>query len=417
MRTTLQTIFARHFAEYAQTRPLHPREWRAGSAITDCFTAALGGHVLTCPAGHGSHTQYHACRHRSCPRCAERPRHLWVEAELQRLLPCAHFHAVFTLPHVFLPLWRCNRARLNALLFDCARQSLLQLCADERHLGATPGLLMALHTWGRDLALHPHVHCLVSAGGVDPEGRWRDSRPDYLVPVKALCALFRGKMLHALRLAIRRRHVDLPAGLDAAHWHAVISAQYRKHWNVELAERYGHGRGVALYLARYVKGGPLPADRPLHLGQHDVRFPYTDHRDGKSKVARFATHTFIDRVLSHAPPRAQHMVRHCGLYATAARAQHQRCMQHLAPSTPPILPPAAACHQRSLPQRACPTCQAPMERTLSLLPTHRFSEISRARVNPSATAAGSTTRSSEQTTAATDLPLRRRTLRRRSTLN
>jgi hypothetical protein len=412
MRTTLQCIFSEHFTHYRQSRELHVRELRAATAIIKCRTAQLGGRVLACEHGHYSRAQYNSCRHRSCPRCADAPRQHWVQWQLQRLLPCEHFHAVFTLPHAFIPLWEHNRAWLNARLFDCARQSLLELCADERHLGATPGLLMALHSWGRDLSRHPHVHVLATAGGLDAQGRWRDSRTGYLVPVKALAALFRGKLLHVLRQALQHQRLRLPEQLPAPYWHAQISAQYRKHWNVHLAQRYAHGRGVALYLARYVKGGPLGPDRALHAqGQH-VGFVYTDHRDGQRKQAHLRTEHFIERVLWHAAPRGQHLVRHCGLYASAAHGQHRRSMQLLSPQPLP-----SAQQPMAAPIAVCPRCATPLTAVLSLLPLHRCGEVSNTPHAHTAPWLGPTLRSSGQTTTAANDTLRRRSLRRCLPLN
>jgi hypothetical protein len=335
-----------------------------------------------------------------------------VHWQLQRLLPCEHFHAVFTLPHVFLPLWAYNRAWLNATLLRCARESLLELCADERHLGATPGLLLALHTWGRDLNQHPHVHALITAGGLDTSGQWRTSRSGYLVPVKALAALFRGKLLHALRQALQQQRLQLPQQRAATHWLAHIRTQYRKHWNVHLAERYAHGRGVALYLARYVKGGPLSNDRALHIQRGHVLLPYTDHRDGRAKRARFSTEHFIERVLWHAAPRGQHLVRHCGLYASAARGHHQHCMQllvsHPMPAYPAPLLSALA---------ACPRCAAPLTPLVSLLPVHRVGEVSYSVPVTTERRLGPTTSSSGNPPAGCSQALRRRSLHRRIPLN
>jgi hypothetical protein len=416
--SSLQSIFRDHFPRYAQGRELHAREWRAASAIMNCHSAELGGHVLSCSTGHYSHVQYNACRHRSCPQCADRPRQLWVQTRLQQLLPCEHFHAVFTLPHEFIALWEFNRPRINALLFDCARLSLLELCADDRHLGATPGIIMALHSWGRTLSMHPHVHCLVSAGGLDSKNEWRASRSGYLVPVKALASLFRGKLLHHLKQAITEQRLQLPPQQDSQHWLACIKQQYRKHWNVQLAQRYEHGRGVALYLARYVKGGPLGRERALHADEHTVRFAYTDHRDGQRKNMTLAASEFITRVLWHAPPRGQHMVRHCGLYATAAKVQHQRAMQLLRPAPMPTPEHALACHHlEPAPKPRCPKCHGALERTLSVLPVHRLGENS---IDPHRRAApppGPTGRSNGQTTAGDASPPRRRFSRRCLPLN
>ena len=419
MSQSLQTIFRQHFAPFAQTHRLCVRELRAASAIINCHSAALGGYVLACPDGHHSQTHYYACRHRSCPRCAQRPRHQWVQAELAKLLPCEHFHGVFTLPHDFLPLWEYNRAWLNKLLFDCARTSLLELCADPRHLGATPGLLMALHTWGRTLSLHPHVHCLISAGGLNDAGQWRASKTDYLVPVKALSALFRGKLLTQLSHALAHQRLKLPPQHDAQHWRQCIRRQYSKHWNVELSKPYAHGRGVALYLARYVKGGPLGHGRALHTDAQGVHFDYTDHRDGQHKHMTLQTDTFIRRVLWHAPVQGQHLVRHCGLYASAGKALQCKAMAALGPISMPVAQEPLACHAPTAqPNTAhfCPRCAQALVRTSSVLPAHRFGEISKGRHSQTPSRIGPTGRPSGQTTASDNGVLRRRSLRRCSPL-
>ena len=421
MRSSMQSIFREHFAGFARSRSLHPRELRAAQCIRECYSAALGGRVLSCPQEHHSVVQYHACRHRSCPRCCARPRQQWLHAQLQQLLPCGHFHLVFTLPHVFIALWEFNRAWMNQLLFDCARQSLLALCAESRHLGAMPGLLMSLHTWGRTLSRHPHVHCLASAGGIDRAGQWHSARDGFLVPVRPLQILFRGKLLARLKHALDARQLHLAPHQDAQHWRSVIAQQYRKHWNIEISAPYAHGRGVALYLARYARGGPLPAERALHSSQGCVSFEYTDHRDQQRKTMHLSAHEFIARILWHAPPRAQHTVRRAGLYASAHRGHHQACCEHFSATTPiamPAPPQALVCHQFEPPAAPrCPVCGAALVHSASLLATHRFGEFSISAPTPRAGCAASTGRSSGQTTAHHDCTLRRRFLRRRLPIN
>lgn len=377
MRCSMQDIFREHFAAYAQQRALHPRESRAASCISNCYTAALGAHVLSCPNGHGSIVSYHACRHRSCPRCAKPQQREWAQSQLEQLLPCPHFHLIFTLPHAFIALWEFNRARMNQWLFDCARQSVLELSAVPRHLGAVPGLLMALHTWGRTLNHHPHVHCLASAGGVDAQGQWRASRANFLVPIKPLQLLFRGKFLAHLKRALDAGLVHLPPQQDELHWRRTIARHYRLHWNVQVCEPYAHGRGVALYLARYVSGGPLPRSRPLDLTGNTVSFGYTDHRDHRRKTLRLNAQEFIARVLWHAPPRSQHTVRHAGLYASALQRQHRACRNQLVPATPPQPLTALACHSFASPSAPrCPVCRAELVLTIQAPATHRFGEFS-----------------------------------------
>lgn len=369
MQCTLRDIFQRQDAAAALGRRLHPREQHAAWCIAHCHTSVLGGQMLVCPEGHGSILQTHACRHRSCPRCAERPRAQWADAQLARLLPCPHFHVTFTLPHELLPLWEYNRERFTQALFDAVRGSLLALMADPRHLGATPGILMALHTWGRTLNHHPHVHALVTAGGFHDSRGWLATRAAWLLPVKPLRRLYAGKLLAALREQLDAGALATPPALPRAHCAALLGRLYRKHWNIEIRAPYDSGRGVALYLARYAKGGPLPKSRPLSLeaqGQR-VRFGYQDHRDGQAKTLCLQTSQFIARLLWHAPPKGIHMVRHAGLYATAARGHHRAASIALsllthAPGTPTpsTASPLARAQPGVAPQpapRALPRCE------------------------------------------------------------
>lgn len=405
MGTSLQQILDQHFDAFAATRTLHPRELRAAQSIRGCYTQALGSHVLRCPAGHFQQIQLHACRHRSCPRCAESARKRWIDAQLQRLLPCAHFHVIFTLPHKLLALWELNRAWFTRVLFDGARAALLELLADPRHLGAVPGLLMSLHTWGRTLSHHPHIHCLVSAGGVDASGRWKTTREGFLLPLKPLQQLFRGKLLAALRLRLQdsRHALVLPRWSSDSYWRGVVARLYRDHWNVQICPPYASGRGVVLYLARYAKGGPCPKTQHLVVRDAHVLTHYTDHRDAQLKPLRLAIDEFIARILWHAPAPRQHTTRHAGLYTSRHRLHHAQAraaLDHAPPSPAPWPRPEA-------PPRGvaptCPRCQLLLLRSqhtrglrLSALGVHQDGEISLAKLTSpanSAASAGPTRRS------------------------
>ena len=380
MRCSLQDLLATHFDDYARQHHLHPRELRAAWCIRHCGTASIGTNTLACPAGHFEHFEHLACKHRSCPRCASRPRQLWLDAQLARLLPCPHFHVVFTLPHVLLPLWSFNRTAMAALLFDCVRDCLLDLMADPKRLGVRPGLLMALHTWGRNLSQHPHIHCLVSAGGIDPSGLWKPGCVGFLLPLKPLQILFRGKFLARLKALLLAQRLRLPASDNLDHWLVCIRQLYLDHWNIEIQPPYANARGVALYLARYVKGGPVPLDRPLSIDSAGlVRMPYTDHRDKQSKTLCLPAHQFIARLLWHAPPKGMHTVRYGGLYSSAHPAQYHAAAQALQtpPSTPASTPASTSLqtHPRP-PALTCPTCQQPLQIRFTHRPMHQKREIS-----------------------------------------
>ena len=378
MRCSMQDVFEHHFDSFAQQRTLHVRELRAAWCIRNCHGALCGSHTLRCPEGHFSTEQFHACRHRSCPRCAPRSQAAWIDAELTRLLPCPHFHVVFTLPHDLLPLWEFNRERLIGVFFDCVRRALLDLLADPRHLGATPGLLMALHTWGRNLSHHPHVHALLSAGGLTPQGVWRSTRAGYLVPLKPLQRLFSGKLLASLRALLDAAELSLPPRQPLLHWRELLRALYRKHWNIQINPAYASGRSVTLYLARYARGGPVPQQRALFMNQRTVSFDYTDHRDALSKRLHLHAHEFIARILWHAPPKGVHTVRHAGLYAAAAHRHHLQATIALAlHSSAPASASNAPAHTfaPALTAPSCPTCGTPLWRSFGPRPRGR-NEIS-----------------------------------------
>jgi hypothetical protein len=387
MRPTLQAIFASHFAHYAAQRKLPLRAHRAASAIVHCRTPALGGHIQRCPEGHVARMHYNACRHRSCPRCSALPRARWAQTQAARLLACEHYHVVFTLPHELMALWAHNRPWFNATLFQCARDTLIELCADARFLGATPGIIMALHTWGRTLNPHPHVHCLVSGGGLTRAGDWKAVHNGYLLPVRVVKSLYRGKMLAAIGEALEEDRLRLPAQSTKAHWARCVRRLHRKNWNVHLAQRYPHGRGVLRYLARYVKGGPIPEQRLQSANAQQVVFRYTDHHDGAQKRMRLATGEFIARVLWHAPETGQHTVRHYGLYANSAHTRLERAREHLGQLPVPAVPSAnwQAELERlgAVDKTRCPRCKLPLIRGANLARAQALKQISLSNAVPS----------------------------------
>lgn len=367
MEATVQDIFRHHFPAYARQRTLPHKAYRAANALMQCRTEAMGSHTQRCPDDHYEHTQYHSCRHRSCPRCAALPKAHWVEAQSQRLLACDHYHVIFTLPHELLPLWQRNVRWFTEAFFQIVAETLQTLLGDERHLGATPGMVLALHTWGRTLNQHPHIHCLVSGGGLSASGQWRSIDNGFLLPVRVVKPVYRGKWLSRLTAALAQGTLRYSDSDTAAHWQRVLKSIARKEWNVRIQERYAHGRGVMLYLARYVKGGPLSDRRIVAADERSVSFRYRDHRDGNDKVMRLSAAQFLERVLWHVPEKGQHQIRHYGLYAPQACSKRARCRQLLDQEVES--PPAEAFDWQGfwaqLGQRhrsACPICGKPLER-------------------------------------------------------
>src|ERR671931_587732 len=257
---TLQTIFQDAFPAYEQRHALPAYVRRAAHALMQCRTAALGGHIQACPDGHVSRVWYNSCRHRSCPQCAYLQTERWLALQRARLLSCDHYHVIFTLPHELNPLWLANVSVMTTLLFQAVRATLVTLLADPKYLGAQPGILMALHTWSQTLVLHPHVHCLVTGGGLTAAGDWKAVRNGFLLPARVVMAVFRGKMLAAIRHALACEALTLPEPMGPQQLLNLLNRlghPMKTKWNVRIMERYPHGAGVVTYLARYLRGGPI----------------------------------------------------------------------------------------------------------------------------------------------------------------
>jgi hypothetical protein len=300
--------------------PLHMH--RAAQQLGACRTAAMGGHIQGCPEGHASRVVFHSCKHRLCPQCNTLPTERWLLKMRERLIDCAHHHLIFTIPHELHDLWRFNRAWMMQALFASVADTLKTLCRDTRYLDSMPGFILALHTWGRSLSLHPHIHCLISDGGMK-NGEWRRPKGSCFLPARVVMALFRGKLLAALRVALEQGTLRLPNDLSIERCRSILNKLGRVKWNVHLQERYEHGQGVLTYLARYVRGGPLKNSQFGSISDQYVSFRYRSHRETEKgmQTLRLERNAFLLRYLQHAPLKSKPIVRHYGLYATRREAQ------------------------------------------------------------------------------------------------
>ena len=215
MRCTIQAVLQQHFDSYAAEHRLSLQQWKAANALMSCRTAALGGHVQRCEAGHLVGVWFNSCRHRNCPRCNALKNERWLKQQREKLLACAHRPVVFTMPSELRVLFRWNEALFTDALFDAVRDTMLTLVRDERHVGGTPGMMLARHTGSRSLAEHPHIHCQVSEGGLSPNGDWVSHIRRCVLPVKVVMSLSRGKVLHRLRTLLGDGDLILPGSLSA----------------------------------------------------------------------------------------------------------------------------------------------------------------------------------------------------------
>jgi hypothetical protein len=330
-------IFRAHGAAYRARHALGPIQRKAMWAIEHCRTEALGGHLDVClECGHGE-PSYNSCRNRHCPKCQSLQQAVWLEQRKQRILPTHHFHVVFTLPAELRPLCRANPKALYDLLFASASQSLLDF--GRRELGAQLGITAVLHTWTRDLRLHPHLHCVVTGGGLDVQGnRWVATTKRFLFSVKALAVCFRGKLLDGLRalrasgaLAFHGACADLS---DDRKFRSLVDSLYRTDWVVYAKPPFGGPAQVFEYLGRYTHRVAISNTRLVHVDAQQVRFRT---RDGKH--ATLEPEVFIGRYLLHILPKRFVKIRHYGLLAAAnatTRLELARAhLQALLSSPPP----------------------------------------------------------------------------------
>jgi hypothetical protein len=294
-----------------------------------------------------------------------------LERQARTLLGCAHHHIIFTIPHELNILWLLNYRELGELLFKSARDALFDLASDPRYLGARPGVIMNLHTWGQQLLQHPHTHCLVTDGGVDESGHWVRSRRKSLLPAEPLKRLFRGKFLYGLRGLAFQERLRLPDGWTRADVLALCRQANTKRWNVHVCERYEDPTAVLNYLGRYIHGGPMGESRLVAFDSDTVTFRYKDYRDmgpegPRRKVMTLSRQEFIRRYLQHVPPKGFHMVRGYGVYRRGGTTEDIRTrVREAVPLTPELhrslSPRPAPPRQDSDGSLFCSICGSPLE--------------------------------------------------------
>jgi hypothetical protein len=349
------------FAQWGHVLGVDQR--KAFAAIRDCRTAALGGHVEyveqcdTC--GHRT-ISYNSCRNRHCPKCQAMARAEWLAEREGELLPVPYFHVVFTLPQQIGGLALQNAREVYRILFRAASETLLSIAADPKHLGAAIGFLAVLHTWGQNLHLHPHLHCVVPGGGVSPDGaHWIGCKKlSFFLPVKVLSSRFRNLFLLYLREAFRAGKLNFHGDMARLAQPAAFEALYRQarriEWVVFVKPPFGGPEQVLKYLARYTHRVAISSQRLLSMENGRVSFQYKDYADGnQSKVMTLAATEFIRRFLLHILPRGFVRIRHFGFLANRARGKKLALCRALLK----VVPPATG--RRTEPQEAkrCPACR------------------------------------------------------------
>jgi len=306
---------------------ISPDQRRVLWHVARCRTAELGGHVEECDRCGHRRIAYNSCRNRHCPKCQAAARAQWLEQRSAELLPVEYFHVVFTLPHEIGPLALQNRRRIYGMLFQAAAESLLTIAADPRHLGAQIGFLAVLHTWGQNLHLHPHVHCVVPGGGLSPDrSQWIACRSGFFLPVRVLSRLFRAKFLSFLRDAQEHRQILFHGQQryleEPAHFRQLVAALREKEWVVYAKPPFGGPEVVLKYLARYTHQVAISNYRLIAIENDQVHFHWKDYADGnRQKTMALAGVEFVRRFLLHVVPSGFVRIRHFGFLAHRHRAE------------------------------------------------------------------------------------------------
>lgn len=342
-------IFCRYGGQYLRTfgNAMLPSHCRAFHDILSCRTPARGGHIFSCNrCGHRVYA-YHSCRNRSCPKCHAHDTEAWLEARRKELLPVPYFHVVFTLPKELRRIVRQHQKPLYGILMKAAAKALIKLAADPHYVGGRIGVMAILHTWTRTLVYHPHVHCLVPAGGLSDDQRWLPARKNYLVPVKALSKIFRGVFMDLV--ARRLPDLELPASVRHREWVAYCKPSIQ---GVD---------AVLNYLGRYVHRIAITNRRILSIDDGKITFRYQNAGNSVWKTMTLEANEFIRRFLQPVLPKGVHKVRYYGLWAPSNRQLLHRLQLALAAeqTDPPSDEPDPSLKHAQTPDpkgKTCPHC-------------------------------------------------------------
>ena len=313
--------------------------------LSKCHTIKLGVHHYRCNSCHHQHYQYHSCGNRHCPNCGGLKREQWLLDRQSELLPTTYFHIVFTLPQELRSIAMGNRKAVFSLLFEASTYTLRKLGQDEKYLGATPGIVSILHTNGQDLSFHPHVHCIVSGGGIDKAGKWKKEKRangNFLFPRKAMEKIYKCYFLEKLLHLKNTKQLKIE---DETSFEKTLQTVRFKKWNVHAKRPFGGPQQVLAYLGRYTHKVAITTHRILQISETEITFKYKDYKDGnKPKEMTLSHEEFLRRFEQHILPKGFVKIRHSGFLShqnKTARLENICQQLKIAPPAPKVKLPVA----------------------------------------------------------------------------
>jgi hypothetical protein len=366
-------IFAAHGDAFLEAAGwVSPAKRRVLWKIISCRTAALGAHLQRCDQCDYERPAYNSCRDRHCPKCQAAARGEWLRAQEARLLPVPYFHVVFTLPEAIAQMALQNKKVFYNNLMRSSAETLNTIAQDPKHLGAKIGFLSVLHTWGQNLLHHPHVHCVVTGGGLSPDRqRWVSCPKGYLLPVTILSTVFRAKFIEKARMDFQEGRLSFQGKLahlnEPRAFESLLASTYQTKWMVYAKKPFGGPKQVLRYLARYTHRVAISSSRLLALQDGKVSFRWKDYREGNhAKVMTLSALEFIRRFLLHVLPKGFRRIRHYGFLANRS-SDFERCEEILAVQRPqPPLAEGLAPEDHE--GRRCPKCHLGRLHTLLISP-------------------------------------------------
>lgn len=374
-------VFRQHEQEFLQRwgSVLSPQQLRVFRDICACQTAALGTRIERCDNCSHETEVFNSCRNRHCPKCQSAAREKWLASQSRDLVPVPYCHVVFTLPHDLAVLALQNPQTIYGILFRAVSETLLTIAADPRHLGAQMGVLAVLHTWNQQLLAHPHVHCVIPAGGICPnKSRWISCRKRFFLPLKVLRRMFRGKFLAFLTAAFRQGKLRFWGTIqelrNPTEFHRLVRQLRSRNWVVYARRPFRGPQHVIQYLARYTHRVAISNGRLISVQEGQVTFRWRDSADGnRQKLMTIDAVEFIRRFLLHVLPRGFVKIRHFGFLANRNRREALALCRTLFRETGQQH--AAADLQLPAPERKCPACRIGIVRVIERIPaaasTHR----------------------------------------------
>jgi hypothetical protein len=386
-RLEVADVFRQHEQEFLQRwgPVLSPQQRRVFRDICACQTAALGTRIERCDNCSHQTEAFNSCRNRHCPKCQSTAREKWLASQNRDLLPVPYCHVVFTLPHDLAVLALQNPKTIYGILFRAVSETLLTIAADPRRLGAQIGVLAVLHTWSQQLLAHPHLHCVIPAGGIGPDkSRWVPCRKRFFLPCRVLRRMFRGKFLTFLTAAFRQRKLRFWGTIqqlrNPTEFHRLVRQLRSRNWVVHVRRPFHGPEHVIQYLARYTHRVAISSGRLISLQNGQVTFRWRDSADGnRQKLMTIDAVEFIRRFLLHVLPRGFVKIRHFGFLANRNRRAALTLCRTLLPATCQQL--AAADPQLSVLERKCPVCKIGIVRVIERIPAATSIHRARAPAN------------------------------------